>query len=62
MRRAIPAGIVVVAAVIVIATFFNPFRLIGVFPIDIGKVSLSGTKITMEAPRLGRLHQRRAPL
>jgi len=41
MRRAIPAGIAVVAAVIVIATFFNPFRLIGVFPIDIGKVSLS---------------------
>jgi lipopolysaccharide export system protein LptC len=52
MRRAIPAGIVVVAAVIVIAMFFNPFRLIGAFPIDIGKVSLSGTKITMEAPRL----------
>ena len=53
MRRAIPAGIALVAAVIVIATFFNPFRLIGVFPIDIGKVSLSGTKITMESPRLG---------
>jgi len=52
MRRAIPAGIALVAAVIVIATFFNPFRLIGVFPIDIGKVSLSGTTITMEAPRL----------
>src|SRR5580700_1907138 len=52
MRRAIPAGIASVAAVIIIATFFNPFRLIGVFPIDIGKVSLSGTKITMEAPRL----------
>jgi hypothetical protein len=34
MRRAIPAGIALVAAVIVIATFFNPFRLIGVFPID----------------------------
>jgi lipopolysaccharide export system protein LptC len=52
MRRAIPAGIVLVAAVIIVATFFNPFRLIGAFPIDIGKVSLSGTKITMEAPRL----------
>jgi lipopolysaccharide export system protein LptC len=52
MRRAIPAGIALVAAVIIIATFFNPFRLIGSFPIDIGKVSLSGTKITMEAPRL----------
>ena len=52
MRRAIPAGIALVAGVIIIATFFNPFRLIGVFPIDMGKVSLSGTKITMEAPRL----------
>src|SRR5271170_2999000 len=53
MRRAIPAGIVLVAAVIIVATFFNPFRLIAAFPIDLGKVSLSGTKITMEAPRLG---------
>jgi lipopolysaccharide export system protein LptC len=52
MRRAIPAGIVLVAAVIVVATFFNPFRFIASFPIDLGKVSLSGTKITMEAPRL----------
>ncbi len=62
MRRAIPAGIALIAAVIVIATFFNPFRLIGKFPIDIGKVSLSGTKITMEAPQARRLHQRRPPL
>jgi lipopolysaccharide export system protein LptC len=53
MRRAIPAGIAVVAAVIVVATFFNPFKLIAAFPIDLGKVSLSGTKITMESPRVG---------
>ena len=49
---AIPIGILVVAAVIVVAAFFNPFRLIAAFPIDPGKVSLSGTKIVMELPRL----------
>ena len=41
-----------VAAIIVVATFFNPFRLIAAFPIDPGKISLSGTKIVMELPRL----------
>jgi lipopolysaccharide export system protein LptC len=52
LRLAIPAGILMVAAVIVIATFFNPFRLIASFPIDPGKISLSGTKIVMELPRV----------
>jgi lipopolysaccharide export system protein LptC len=52
LRMAIPAGILVVAAIIVVATFFNPFRLIAAFPIDPGKISLSGTKIVMELPRL----------
>jgi lipopolysaccharide export system protein LptC len=52
LRLAIPVGILLVAAVIVVATFFNPFRLIAAFPIDPGKISLSGTKIVMELPRL----------
>jgi lipopolysaccharide export system protein LptC len=52
LRKAIPASIVLIAAVIVVATFFQPFRLIAAFPIDPGKVSLSGTKIVMELPRL----------
>lgn len=52
LRLAIPAGILLVVAVIVGATFFNPFRLITAFPIDPGKISLSGTKIVMELPRL----------
>jgi len=46
------AGIAAVVAVILVATFFNPFRLIAAFPIDPGKISLSGTKIVMELPRL----------
>ena len=52
LRLAIPAGILVVGATIIVATFFNPFRLIAAFPIDPGKISLSGTKIVMELPRL----------
>jgi len=52
LRFAIPAGIAATIAVILVATFFNPFRLIVAFPIDPGKISLSGTKIVMESPRL----------
>jgi lipopolysaccharide export system protein LptC len=52
LRLAIPIGISLVVAVLVVATFFNPFKLITAFPIDPGHVSLSGTKIVMEAPHL----------
>jgi lipopolysaccharide export system protein LptC len=52
LRFAIPAGIAATAAIIVVATFFNPARLIAAFPIDPGKISLSGTKIVMELPRV----------
>jgi lipopolysaccharide export system protein LptC len=52
LRMAIPAGILAIITIIIVATFFNPFRLIAAFPIDPGKISLSGTKIVMELPRL----------
>ena len=52
LRVAIPASIVGIATVVIVAAFFNPFRLIAKFPIDPGKVSLSGTKIVMELPRM----------
>jgi lipopolysaccharide export system protein LptC len=52
LRLAIPVGIVVIATAVIVAAFFNPFRLIAAFPIDPGKVSLSGTKIIMELPRV----------
>src|SRR5215472_11713691 len=51
-RLAIPATILAIVATLIVATFFNPFRLIAAFPIDPGKISLSGTKIIMELPRL----------
>ena len=31
-------------------TIFNPFRMITGLPIDIGKIAVSGTTITMESP------------
>jgi lipopolysaccharide export system protein LptC len=52
LRIAIPAIILFIGAIIVAATFFNPFRLITPFPIDPGKVTFSGTKIVMELPRV----------
>lgn len=52
LRFAIPAAIIAIAVVILVAAFFNPFRLITAFPIDPGKVSFSGTKIVMELPRV----------
>jgi lipopolysaccharide export system protein LptC len=52
LRFAIPAAIVAIVSILLVATFFNPFRLIAAFPIDPGKISLSGTKIVMESPRL----------
>lgn len=52
LRFAIPAAILIIAAVIAVATFVKPFRLIAPFPIDPGKLSLSGTKIIMELPRV----------
>jgi len=52
LRFAIPVGIVAIVAIMLVATFFNPSRLIAAFPIDLSKISLSGTKIIMELPRL----------
>ena len=52
LRFAIPAGIAAIVAIILVATFFNPFHLIAAFPIDPGKIWLSGTKIVMQLPRL----------
>ena len=33
-------------------TYFNPLRVLGKLPIDVGNLVVSGTKITMEQPRL----------
>lgn len=51
MRVTIPVGIVAGFAVLVVAVFFNPFKQVDA-TIDPGKLVVSGTKITMELPRL----------
>lgn len=60
MRRAVPAVVVLSLAAIVGVSVFNPFRLLKKLPIDLSKLSVSGTKITMDAPHLaGYLPDRR---
>ncbi|MFD2184364.1 LPS export ABC transporter periplasmic protein LptC [Rhodoplanes azumiensis] len=51
LRIAIPAGIVAAGGVLVIAVFFNPLKPTET-AIDPGKLVVSGSKITMELPRL----------
>ncbi|MBO0759136.1 MAG: LPS export ABC transporter periplasmic protein LptC [Bradyrhizobiaceae bacterium] len=52
LRRVIPAGILALFGVVAFATWFNPLGMLTKLPIDPGKLLVSGTKITMEAPRL----------
>lgn len=52
LRYAIPVGIVLTLASIAGVAYFNPLRALTKLPIDPGKLVVSGTKITMEAPRL----------
>lgn len=60
LRRAVPAVVILSLALIISASVFNPFRFLKKLPIDLSKLSVSGTKITMDAPHLaGYLPDRR---
>lgn len=61
LRVAIPAAIVAACGLVVVVTFFNPFRLPPDAAIDPGKLVVSGSKITMEAPRLAGFTNDRKP-
>jgi lipopolysaccharide export system protein LptC len=53
MRVGIPALALAGLAIVVLLTWFNPLRGLANLPTPtVGKVVISGTKITMEAPRL----------
>ena len=41
-------GVIVIGLI----TYFNPLRMLAKLPIDVGDLVVSGTKITMEQPRL----------
>jgi len=52
LRIAVPAAVVLGLTVITLLTYFNPLRMLAKLPIDVGNMVISGTKITMEQPRL----------
>jgi lipopolysaccharide export system protein LptC len=52
LRVAIPVGLFVCLAGIAAVAYFNPFRHLVKLPFDPAGLVVSGTKITMEAPRL----------
>lgn len=52
LRVAIPITVVSVLTIMFLVTYFNPLRMLGKLPIDISDLVVSGTKITMERPRL----------
>jgi len=53
LRVAVPAGVVGGGVLLVLVSWFNPLgRLMDQLPARVGNLVVSGTKITMEAPRL----------
>ncbi len=51
LRRAIPASIAVVFAVLIVEAYFNPFRVFANLRVDPAKIVISGTRIKMGSPR-----------
>jgi lipopolysaccharide export system protein LptC len=52
MRRTVPVVVGAALLLIVGLSLFNPFRILSKLPIDIGKLAVSGTRITMDSPHL----------
>jgi lipopolysaccharide export system protein LptC len=52
MRTAVPAAAVAGLGAVVLLTWFNPLRALPELPISAANLVVSGTKITMEAPKL----------
>ena len=52
LRIAIPAAVVLGLTIITLVTYFNPLRMLAKLPISAGNLVVSGTKFTMEQPRM----------
>lgn len=52
LRLAVPVMVAAAMLTIIGISLFNPFRILSKLPIDIGKLGVSGTKITMSSPHL----------
>jgi len=52
-RRAIPVMLLVTLVGVVANAYFKPLRILAKLPIDAGRLVVTGSKINMEAPRIG---------
>lgn len=52
LRIAVPAAVSLGLIVIILITYLNPLRMLAKLPINIDNLVVSGTKVTMEQPRL----------
>jgi lipopolysaccharide export system protein LptC len=52
LRVVIPIGVLLTVVGITLVTYFNPLRMLAKLPINLNDLVVSGTKITMEQPRL----------
>jgi lipopolysaccharide export system protein LptC len=52
LRVAVPLAVVLGITGVFLATYLNPLRVLAKLPADVGKLVVSGTKITMEKPHL----------
>ena len=52
LRRTIPIAIVLILGITTLVSWIDPLRVLVKLPIDHGSLVISGTKITMQAPKL----------
>jgi lipopolysaccharide export system protein LptC len=52
LRLVIPGAVLVGTIAIFLVTYLNPLRMLAKLPIDVDKVVVSGSKVTMQKPRV----------
>jgi lipopolysaccharide export system protein LptC len=52
LRIALPASVGLVLVIVMLITYLNPLRMLAKLPINLDNLVVSGTKVTMEQPRL----------
>jgi lipopolysaccharide export system protein LptC len=52
LRITVPVTVVIGLIIVALVTYFNPLRMLTKLPINIDNLVVSGTKVTMEQPRL----------
>ena len=52
LRITVPVVVMMGLTIVALITYFNPLRMLAKLPINIDNLVVSGTKVTMEQPRL----------